>query len=170
MEIPLFSSLLFQNITQTESEESEDFFREYFRNQTDELEVPRGEICMKKVVMETEVVYDTEMICHHIEEENCYQTYQTMYRQAEVRLWLYLCVHTQLSRLFNRLKSVKRSSRRTASSTTRTLLSLNQLRSAMRSSRGTVRLREISSARNSMKRVRDITNISLCHMIWKSLH
>ena len=77
-----------------DSDDGSDFFRDYFRDNDEDLEVPRGEICMKKVVMETEVVYDTEMRCHHIEEENCYQTYQTMYRQAEVSLWYYRSVNT----------------------------------------------------------------------------
>ena len=42
-------------------------------------------VCMKKVVAEETVQYDEEERCHHVDRENCYQVFRTVYKKAVVR-------------------------------------------------------------------------------------
>lgn len=54
------------------------------RNVIDEVR-SADPICMKKVVMVEEIVYDTEMRCEHVHYESCFQTYQSTFKPADVR-------------------------------------------------------------------------------------
>lgn len=43
--------------------------------------------CMKKVVMEEAVVFDTAMKCTHVQEESCYKKLVTKFKATEVRAY-----------------------------------------------------------------------------------
>ncbi len=49
-----------------------------------EAALPPGTKCMRKVIQVEEIVYDTELQCTHVDEQECYQVYQTVFKSVEV--------------------------------------------------------------------------------------